>query len=156
MEAISTSGAEDHLIEGLSLNPPSNTANYVLETRQVTYQAGSGNRFDPVSSRVIRFRLADDGFLEALSVNLALTLHNTSDTTITPIGQLMALFRRARRFALSQLVENRMELSSGNSITDRLEDGLRERPHGTVNSDTYITLGAKKGRRLIAPTPLGH
>ena len=68
MATILTSGAEDHLIEGLSFKPPSATANYVLETRQVTYQAESGNRFDPVSSRVIRFRLADHGFLEASSV----------------------------------------------------------------------------------------
>ena len=73
MEAIITSGAAYHLIEGLSFKPPSNTAKYGLETRQITYQADSGNRFDPVSSRVIRFRLADHGFLEALSVKLALT-----------------------------------------------------------------------------------
>ena len=65
MEAIITSGAEDHLIEGLSFKPRSNTANYVLETRQVTYQAESGNSFDPVSSRVIRLRLVDHGCLEA-------------------------------------------------------------------------------------------
>ena len=96
MEAIITSGSEDPLIEGLSFRPPSNTANYVLETRQVTYQAESGNGFDPVSRRVIRFRLADHGFLEAPSVKLALTLQNKGDQTITPIGQLMSLFRRAR------------------------------------------------------------
>ena len=69
MEAIITSGAEDHLIEGLSFKPPSNTANYVLETRQITDQAESGNRFDPVSSRAIRFRLADHGFLQASSMS---------------------------------------------------------------------------------------
>ena len=74
MESILTSGVEDHLIEGLSFKPPSATANYILETRQVTYQAESGNRFGPVSSRVIRFRLADCGFIEASSVKLALTL----------------------------------------------------------------------------------
>ena len=66
MEAILTSGGEDHLIEGLSFKPPSNTANYVLETRQVTYQAESGNSFDPVSSRVIRFRLVDHGFFGSI------------------------------------------------------------------------------------------
>ena len=104
MEAIITSGSEDHLIEGLSFRPPNNTANYVLETRQVTYQAESGNRFDPVSSRVIRFRLADHGFLEASNVKLALALQNKGDQTITPIGQLMSLFRRARLFAASQLI----------------------------------------------------
>ena len=112
MEAILTSGAEDHLIEGLSFKPPSATANYVLETRQVTYQAESGNRFDPVSSKVLRFRLADHEFLEASSVKLALTLQNKGDQTITHCGQLMSLFRRARLFASSQLVEDRVELAT--------------------------------------------
>ena len=65
MEALLMSVAEDHLMEGLSFKPPSATANYVLEARQVAYQAEAGNRFDPVSSRVMRFRLADHGFLEA-------------------------------------------------------------------------------------------
>ena len=112
MEAILTSGAEDHLIEGLSFKPPSATTNYVLETRQVTYQAESGNRFDPVSSRVIRFRLADHGFLEAPRVKLALTLKNKGDQPITPCGQLMSLFRRARLFVSSQFVEDRNELAT--------------------------------------------
>ena len=162
MEAIITSGAEDHLIEGLSFKPPSNTANYVLETRQVTYQAESGNRFDPVSSRVIRFRLADHGFLEASSVKLALTLQNTGDATITPCGQLMSLFRRARLFASSQLIEDRIELATESSITERLKDGLRrindsieQHPAASFNSDQYATIGANKSRRLIAPTPFG-
>ena len=125
MEAILTSGAEDHLIEGLSFKPPSATANYVLETRQVTYMAESGNRFDPVSSKVIRFRLADHGFLEASSVRLALTIQNKGDQTITPCGQTMSLFRRARLFASSQLVEDWVELATENSITERLKDGPR-------------------------------
>ena len=33
MGAILTSGAEDHLIDGLSFKPPNNTATYVLENR---------------------------------------------------------------------------------------------------------------------------
>ena len=121
MEAIITSGAEDHLIEGLSFKPPSNTANYVLETRQVTYQAESGNRFDPVSSRVIRFRLADHGFLEASSVKLALTLQNTGDTTITPIGQTMNLFQRASLFAANQLVDTFHRKQHDGSIEGRAQ-----------------------------------
>ena len=123
MEAIITSGSEDHLIEGLSFRPPSNTANYVLETRQVTYQAESGNRFDPVSSRVIRFRLVDHGFLEASSVKLALTLQNTGDSSITPIGLTMSLFRRARLFAASQLIEDHIELATAHRITDDWRTG---------------------------------
>ena len=162
MEAILTSGAEDHLIEGLSFKPPSATANYVLETRYVTYMVESSNRFDPVSSRVIRFRLADHGFLESSSVKLALTLQNKGDQTITPCGQTMSLFRRARLFASSQLVEDRVELASETAITDRLKDGLRrmndsieQHPHDAFNANTYGALGAGKSRRLISPTPFG-
>ena len=150
------------MIEGLSFKPPSNTANYVLETRQVTYQAESGNRFDPVSSRVIRFRLADHGFLESSSVKLALTLQNKSDQSITPVGQLMSLFRRARLFASSQLVEDRIELASESSITERLKDGARrindsieQHPIATYNNDQYAVIGANKSRRLIATTCFG-
>ena len=152
MEAILTSGGEDHLIEGLSFKPPSETANYVLETRQVTYQAESGNRFDPVSSRVIRFRLADHGFLEASSVNLAATLQNTGDSTITPVGQHMSLFRRARLIASSQLVEDRIELATASSIT---EHNIEQHPIANYNNDQYASLGVNKSRRLIAPTPFG-
>ena len=147
MEAILTSGAEDHLIEGLSFKPPSATANYVLETRQVTYQAESGNRFDPVSSRVIRFRLADHGFLEASSVKMALTLQRRGDQPTTPCGQLMSLFRRAMLFASSQLVEDRSEFATEASVTDRLTDGLRkmngrivQQPHDAFNANGYAKL----------------
>ena len=159
MEAILTSGSEDHLIEGLSFKPPSATATCVLETRQVTYQADSGNRFDPVSSRVIRFRLADHGFLEAPSAKMALTLQNQGDQPITPCGQLMSLFRRARLFASSQLVEGRIGLATTSSITDRLKDGLRrmndcieQHPHDASNANTYTQLNAGKSRRLISST----
>ena len=100
MEAILTSGGEDHLIEGLAFKPPSQTANYVLETRQVQFHAESGNKLDPESSRVIRFRLADHGFLESASVKLAFTINNTRGADMTPIGQTMSMFRRARLFRL--------------------------------------------------------
>ena len=134
----------------------------MLETRQVTYQAESGNRFDPVSSRVIRFRLADHGFLEASSVKMALPIQNKGDQTITPVGQLMSLFRRARLFASSQLIEDRIELATESSITERLKDGARrindsieQHPIATYNNDQYATIGANKSRRLIAPTCFG-
>ena len=162
MEAILTSGAGDDLIEGLSFKPPSNTAQYVLESRYVSFSAESGNRFDSVSSKIMRFRLADHGLLEASSVRLALTLQNTGDQTITPCGQTMSLFRRARLFAASQLVEDRTELASETAITDRLKDGLRrmndsieQHPHDAFNANTYTQLAAGKSRRLIASTPFG-
>ena len=106
--------------------------------------------------------LADHGFLESSSVRLALTLQNTGDQPITPCGQTMSLFRRARLFAASQLIEDRTELASETAITDRLKDGLRrmndsieQHPHDAFNANTFTQIGAGKSRRLIAPTPFG-
>ena len=74
----------------------------------------------------------------------------------------MSLFRRARLFAPSQLVEDRIELATEMSITDRLKDGLRkvndsieQHPHVNVNDNTFGTLGAGKSRRRIGSTPFG-
>ena len=95
-------------------------------------------------------------------MKLALTLQNQGDQPITPCGQLMSLFRRARLFASSQLVEDRIELATETSITDRLKDGLRrmndsieQHPHDAFNANTYTQLAAGKSRRLIASSPFG-
>ena len=97
------------------------------------------------------FRLADHGFLEASNVKLALTLQNTGDSLITPCGQLMSLFRRARLFASRQLVEDRIELATESSITERLKDGARrindsieQHPIASYNNDQYAAIGANK------------
>ena len=97
MEAHLTS-SNDTIIAGLHFKPPSQTAAYCLTNRHIRYVAESGNLFDPVSSRVIRFRIAgDQGFLEASSVRLQFTLTNLkSDATLTPISQGLSLFSRAR------------------------------------------------------------
>ena len=72
----------------------------------------------------------------------------------------MSLFRRARLFASSQLVEDRVELATETAITDRLKDELRmindsieQHPIQKYISNLYATLEAGKSRRLIASTP---
>ena len=162
MEAILTSGGEDHLIEGLAFKPPSQTANYVLETRQVLFHAESGNKFDPVSSKVIRFRLADHGFLESSSVKLAFTINNTSSQNMTPIGQTMSMFRRARLFASSQLIEDRVELATEAAITDRMQEANRrtnnsieQHPVDVNFSRNYQPLLQGKSRRVMTTTCFG-
>ena len=74
----------------------------------------------------------------------------------------MSLFRRARLFASSQLIEDRIELATESSITERLKDGARringsieQHPIASYNNDQYATIGANKSRRMIAPTPFG-
>ena len=86
MEAHPTAAGEDFLIDGLSFKPPSNTTNYVAETRQVSYFQDSGNKFDPVSSNVIRFRLADHAFLEASSCKFGFTITNLGNQKYHAIG----------------------------------------------------------------------
>ena len=125
MEAHLTSGAEDTLIEGLRFQPPSATSNYCIAARQVRYFAESGNRHDPVSSRVIRFRLADTGFLESASVRLGLTITNQHTGNLTPIAAAGSLFRRVRLFAASQLVEDITEYATQHTLMQRLLPSAR-------------------------------
>ena len=162
MEAHLTAAGEDFLIDGLSFKPPSNTAAYVQETRQVSYFPESGNRFDPVSSRVIRFRLADHAFLEASSCKLGFTITNLGNQNITPLAQPMSMFRRGRLFAASQLVEDRMELATEAAVTDRLLEPYRRlgnsneaHPLGNPFNGDYQVLGATKSRRILVNLPFG-
>ena len=74
----------------------------------------------------------------------------------------MSLFRRARLFASSQLVDDRIELATETSITDRLKDGSRrmddsveQHPHDAFNANTYTKPNAGKSRRLISSTSFG-
>ena len=162
MEAHLTAAGEDFLIDGLSFKPPSNTAAYVQETRQVSYFPESGNRFDPVSSRVIRFRLADHAFLEASSCKLGFTITNLGNQNITPLAQPMSMFRRGLLFAASQLVEDRMELATEAAVTDRLLEPYRRldnsneaHPLGNPFNGDYQVLGATKSRRILVNLPFG-
>ena len=164
MEAHLTSGAEDTLIEGLKFQPPGNTANYCIANRSVSYFAESGNRHDSVSSRVIRFRLADTGFLESASVRLALTVTNQHATNnLTPIATAGSLFRRVRLFCASQLVEDITEYATQNTLMQRLlpsarrmNDSIEGHPlTATGYQDDYMVIPANASRRLIMPLNLG-
>ena len=96
---------------------------------------------------------------EASSCNLGITLQNKGDQPITPCGQLMSLFRRARLFASSQLIEDRIELATESVITDRLKDNTRrvndsisENPHTATNANVSLGLKAGNSRSLIGQT----
>ena len=72
MEAYLTGASGDQLLEGLIVKAPS-SAQYVQTNRFVQYFPESGNTFDSLSSKVIRFRLADHGFFEGPSAKLRFT-----------------------------------------------------------------------------------
>ena len=127
MEGHITSGIEDHLIDGLSFKASSGTTSYVLNSRFVRFFAESGDRFSPDSSRVIRFRLTDQAFLEPSSLRLQCTIRNLTvdgngqDIALTPIAPPLAMFARARCFMASQLIEDWVELPSTAVLMDRMK-----------------------------------
>ena len=161
MEAHLTSGT-DLLFDGLSFKPPQNTADYCFSHRSVAYFAESGNRFDPVSSRVIHFRIADQGFLAASSVRLKSTLTNLKAEELTPNSQCWSMFRRARLFASSQLCDDITELGTQSALATRLlpadrelNDSIGGHPLANAHLDTYGHIAANQSRRLSPPLPPG-
>ena len=82
MEAYLTGASSDELLEGLNFKAPSSAA-YVQTSRFVNYFPESGNTFDAVSSKVIRFRLADHGFFESPNARLRFTIHDYAHSAAT-------------------------------------------------------------------------
>ena len=82
----------------------------------------SGDRFNPNSgARTIRFRIADQGFLESASCRLRFTLTNLKrDENLTAVAQVPNLFRGGRLFAASQLVEDLTDYETQAAIAGRL------------------------------------
>ena len=169
MEAHVVSSISDHLIDGLQFKASNGTAAYVLNSRFVRYFAESGNRFDSNSSRVIRFRLADHCFLEPASCRVQMTIQNltkdvgNNDVPLTPIAQPLSMFRRARLFMASQLVEDWVELGSTNVLMDRMKPFNRRANDsleghiitGSADSDTYSPIPAGGSRNVLMQLPFG-
>ena len=160
MEAHLTGASSDKLLEGLSFSPPSNTASYVTETKFSNFFAESGNTFDSLSSKVIRFRVADQGFLESASLRLRFTITNLKSEALTPCASPMSMFRRARLFAASQLVEDLTLLPNQTTLRDRMLP-MERRVNNSIeanpmdNSEAYMEIGSQASRRVIAPLPFG-
>ena len=160
MEAHWTGASSDKLLDGLKFTPPSSTNNYVLENRPVNYFPESGNTFDALSSKVIRFRLADQGFLESSSLRLRFTIINQNAANLTPIATPLSMFRRARLFASGQLVEDITELANQATLRDRLlpmsrrvNNSIEARP--TTTDETFSAIPQHAKRRVICNIPFG-
>ena len=106
MEAHLSSHVEDGLLESLNFKPPGASANYVLETRKVRFFAEASDTFGP-NSRVIRFRLVDQGFWEPASSRVQFTLHNKdASNALVPVAGPLTMFSRIRVFVSGIQFEN--------------------------------------------------
>ena len=126
MEAHLSSSVQDGLLESLNFRPPGNSAGYVLESRKVKFFAESSDTFS-VNSRVIRFRLVDQGFWEPGSSKVTFTLFNKdSSNALAPVTwSPLAMFSRIRVFMSGIQIENWDYVGESAVMMDRLKGAAR-------------------------------
>ena len=163
MEAHLSSHVEDGLLDSLNFKPPGNSANYVLETRKVRFFAEASDTFGPTSSRVIRFRLVDQGFWEPASSRIQFTIHNKDATNaLKPIAGPCAMFSRIRVFISGIQVENWDFVGETTVLMDRLKSAARRQNDSVEhhlltsgNGDGYQEIAASAARKVMLELPCG-
>ena len=104
-----TAAAEEVLVDSLSFKLPS-SGNYVIDRRSVTYHTEGSNSYSATQgTKVIRFRLAGDGWLDPSTFRIMFDVVNDdNDGTkkLRPIGKAHAFFRRLRISVRGQIIED--------------------------------------------------
>ena len=67
---------QDGLVSGLNFAADEKTAEHVRSSKLVKFRAEASDRFSPAAGKVIRFKLADDCWLQSGTVRCAATLFN--------------------------------------------------------------------------------
>ena len=108
MESISTH-AEDLLVDSLSFKLPG-SGQYVVDRRSVTFHTEGSNSYSVQNgTRVLKFRLNGERWLDPSTVRVMFDLLNTSrDDTKTPkpTGYCHGFFRRLRISVRGQIIED--------------------------------------------------
>ena len=99
MESI-TSSAEDFLVDSLSFKLPG-SGQYVQERRSVTFHTEGSNSYSSLGgTRVIRFKLASEGWLDPSTARFFFDVvndgRNGGAKALRPIGAVHGFFRRLR------------------------------------------------------------
>ena len=106
MENISNA-AEEVLIDSLSFKLPS-SGNYITDRRSCTFHTEGSNSYSATQgTKVIRFRLAGDGWLDPSTFRIAFDVVNDeAGKSLRPIGRAHAFFRRLRIAVRGQIIED--------------------------------------------------
>jgi hypothetical protein len=131
MESI-TNAAEEMLIDALSFKLPG-SGQYIQERRCVTYQAEGSNAYSPTAgTRVLRFKLASEGWLDPSTVRIFFDLVNDDRSARTPaseaalnkvlrpIGAPYAFFRRLRITMRGVVIEDIADFNRVSEMFDIL------------------------------------
>ena len=113
MESI-TDNDEDLLVDSLSFKLPG-SGQYVTDRRSVSYQTDGGNIYSSqTGSRILKFRLSGEGWLDPSTVRVMFDVMNTSgdDTkTLKPKGHCHGFFKRLRLSIRGQTIEDSSEFA---------------------------------------------
>ena len=77
MEAILAS-TEDDLIHSLDCKNPQ-TAQYIVSRRNVSYFAAGSDTYSPTGTRLMKFNITGDQFLDPSTVRIRFSIHNTAE-----------------------------------------------------------------------------
>jgi hypothetical protein len=132
MENI-TNAAEEVLVDALSFKLPG-SGQYVQERRSVTFHTEGSNTYQPTSgTRVIRFKLATEGWLDPSTVRVFLDVVNNDESVVVgtatnppttkvlrPIGAVHAFFKRLRITMRGVVIEDIMDYNRVHEMFDIL------------------------------------
>ena len=121
MESI-TQAAEEILIDSLNFRLPG-SGQYITERRSVTYQAEGGNTYSAAAgTRVLRFKLASEGWLDPSTLRVFFDVVNDSGgaRVIRPISGPSAFFRRLRVTMRGVVIEDIMDYNRVSEMFDIL------------------------------------
>jgi hypothetical protein len=108
MESISNN-AEHLLVDSLSFKLPG-SGQYVTDRRSVTFHTEGSNSYSALNgTRVLKFRLNGEGWLDPSTVRLMFDVVNTDGDitkTLRPIGYCHGFFRRLRISVRGQIIED--------------------------------------------------
>ncbi len=105
-----TNSAEEVLIDSLSFKLPS-SGQYVTDRRSCTFHTEGSNSYSAnAGTKVIRFRLAGDQWLDPSTLRIMFDVVNSDADPATkklrPIGRAHAFFRRLRVSVRGQIIED--------------------------------------------------
>ena len=111
----------ERLLDGLQYKLR-DTANYVLRKDQSTAFPASGNTFSPTGIRVLRFNLANVGYLVPKSVRVNCSFNNkdaTANHAVKPLGTMSSMFSRMRILCGGVIIEDIVEFSRVNAMLQK-------------------------------------
>jgi hypothetical protein len=107
-----TNSAEEVLVDSLSFKLPG-SGQYVTERRSTTWHTEGSNAYSPLSgTKVIRFRMAGEGWMDPSTFRIMFDVVNLDLGTsgapevLRPIGRPHAFFRRLRIAVRGQIIED--------------------------------------------------